>query len=74
MIPKRLRIGSNLCDYFTKPIKELTLNAVSNNVRKAGTPENIGFWSPDQFDIAMNCFHYKRVLFVPHKTGTYLSM
>ena len=45
------------------------LQQISENVEEAGTPENIAFWSPDQFNIASNCLDYKRVLFMPQKAG-----
>lgn len=50
-------------------INNQTINAIRKNVNKASSPQNIVFWSPDQYDIISDFKKFKRVLFTPHKTG-----
>ena len=71
VLPTKLRIGGKTADLFKMSMNSATLDAISNNVDDASEVENIGFWSPDQFNIASNCLEFRRVLFTPFKTGKY---
>ena len=69
IIPIKLRIAGNVSNFMEISMPKKILQQISENVEEAGTPENIAFWSPDQFNIASNCLDYKRVLFMPQKAG-----
>ena len=69
IIPSKLRIAGNLSNFMEISMNKKILQQISENVDEAGTPENIAFWSLDQFNIASKCLDHKRVLFVPQHSG-----
>ena len=58
LIPPRVKLHDEI-------IKDII-----DNVDKAGSAENIAFWSPDQYHLASFCVEYKRMIFTSsYSTG-----
>ena len=70
LLPERVRICNEFVQTFQKPVNEVILQKITENVEeKAGSVENISYWSKlsywskDQYDVVAHSKILKRVLF-----------
>ena len=73
MLPLRVRIAKGLTDAFR--MNSTIMDKVQANVEEAGSAIMVGFWSKNQFNLAMDCLNHRRVLFTSgFSTGKTISM
>ena len=69
ILPKVLQIAGNMAGIIDTSINDRIVETIRQNVSKASSPENIVFWSKNQYNIIANFKTCRRVLFTPHNTG-----
>ena len=76
LLPERVRICNEMVQTFQKPVNEVILQKVTQNVEEeAGSVLNISYWIDDQYDMVANSKSLKRVLFdSAYSTGKTLLM
>ena len=73
ILPLRVRIAKGLSDAFM--MNSTIMNKIQTNLEDAGSATMVAFWSKSQFNVVMDWFNCKRLLFESgFSTGKTISM
>ena len=73
ILPLRVRISKGLSDAFM--MNSTIMNKIQTNLEDAGSATMVAFWSKSQFNVVMDWFNCKRLLFESgFSTGKTISM